>query len=246
MSSNLTQKAYRYIHSELIGGKLLPGSRLSNRGVAKKVGVSFTPVREALNRLVSEGLLEYRHGSGVFVPVLDRQDILEIYELREILETAAASRVCEKPVENLVAEMAESFERMAAIYVGTNVDDGGLLGDQAGAWQAADSAFHLSLLRAAGNRRLLETVGSLRTSLAATTGGLWQIPGIVGHRFALEPRTQIKRTLDEHRRILDAIKQQDAKAAQAVMVEHIRSGLELALDAHDRNHMEDDNSFLHG
>lgn len=238
MSGNLTQKAYRHIHDELVGGQLLPGCRLSNRGVAKKIGVSFTPVREALNRLVSEGLLEYRQGTGVFVPVLNRQDIREIYELREILESAATVRVCESPTENLCAEMTESFEQMAALYEEAKNDNGKLLDDQAGVWQATDSDFHLSLLRAAGNRRLLDVVGGLQTSLAVTTGGLRPIAGIVGHRFASEPRAQIKRTLDEHRRILDAIKQRDAKTAQAVMTEHIRSGLKVALEAHNRNHMK--------
>ncbi len=247
MSDNLTQKAYRHIHGKLAGGELMPGSRLSNRGVAKEVGVSFTPVREALNRLVSEGLLEYRQGLGVFVPTLNIQEIREIYELREILESEAASRVCENPTTNMIAEMSDSCVLMTDIYEQIEAAaQGTVLSDLSDAWQAADSAFHMALLRAAGNRRLLNTVEGLRTSLTAMLGGLGQMTGIVGHRFSSEPREQIKRTLDEHRRILEALKKGDGDATRAVMIEHIRSGLELALAAHNRNHMGGTNSYLHG
>ena len=247
MSDNLTQKAYRHIHGKLAGGQLLPGSRLSNRGVAREVGVSFTPVREALNRLVSEGLLEYRQGLGVFVPTLNVQEIREIYELREILESEAASRVCENPTTNMIAEMSDSCDLMTKIYEQIEPDaQGNVLGDRSDAWQVADSAFHMSLLRAAGNRRLLDTVEGLRTSLTAMLGGLGQMTGIVGHRFISEPREQVKRTLDEHRRILEALKKGDGAAARDVMIEHIRTGLDLALTAHNRNHMGSPNSFLHG
>ena len=244
MSDNLTQKAYQHIHGQLSGGQLMPGSRLSNRGVAKEVGVSFTPVREALNRLVSEGLLEYRQGLGVFVPTLNSQEIQEIYELREILESAAAERVCKNAPPHMIAEMSDCYKQMADIY--EQIDDdaqGNILGDQSDAWQAADSDFHMSLLRAAGNRRLLDTVEGLRTSLTAMLGGLGQLSGIIGHRFVSEPREQIKRTLDEHRRILEALKNGDGNTAHTVMSEHIHSGLKLALAAHNRKYMGSTNLF---
>ena len=246
MNDTLTQKAYRHIHEKLSGGKLMPGSRLSNRGVAKEVGMSFTPVREALNRLVSEGLLEHRQGLGVFVPLVSSREIREIYELREILESEAASRVCANPTPGVIGEMTESYERMAYIYEQTQQDTrSNTFAYHAAAWQAADSKFHISLLHAAGNRRLLDIVEGLQTSLKAMMGGLQDTPVIVGHRFISEPHEQIKRTLDEHQRILEALKQGDAEAAKAVMTEHIRSGLDLALAAHNRNRMNGSNSF-HG
>lgn len=244
MTDNLTQKAYRHIHGQLSGGQLMPGSRLSNRGVAKEVGISFTPVREALNRLVSEGLLEYRQGLGVFVPILNIQEIREIYELREILESEAAARVCENTSPSMIAEMTNCYDKMVEIYEQINIE--GVIDDQAAdALQVADSNFHMSLLRAAGNRRLLDTAEGLRTSLKAMLGGLGQMSRIVGHRFDIEPREQVKRTMDEHRRILEVIVNGDADGARAVMTEHIRSGLSLALAAHNLNHMNGTNSFLH-
>jgi DNA-binding GntR family transcriptional regulator len=238
MSDTLTQKAYRHIHEKLSGGKLQPGSRLSNRGVAREVGMSFTPVREALNRLVSEGLLEHRQGLGVFVPFVSGREIREIYELREILESQAASRVCTNPTPGVIGEMADSYDLMASIYEQTRQDaKNNTFASHATAWQAADSTFHMSLLHAAGNRRLLDIVEGLQTSLNAMMGGLQETPVLVGHRFVSEPHEQIKRTLEEHSRILDALKAGDAQSAKTVMVEHIRSGMELALAAHQRSRM---------
>lgn len=234
-SDTLTQKAYQHIHNQLSGGLLRPGARLSNRGVAKEVGISFTPVREALSRLVSEGLLEYRQGLGVFVPMPNAQEICECYELREILESEAAARVCGNLPPGMLAEMTASFETMQNI--GAEIQGGTMSDENTAAWQNADSNFHMVLLRATGNRRLLDTVEGLRTSLRVTMGGLQGVAGIVGHRFTNESHQHIRRTLDEHGRILDALKQGDAAVAKAVMTEHIRSGLKLALESHNRHHM---------
>ena len=65
VATNLTQQAYDYIMGRLHSGQLAPGSRLTNRGIAVEIGTSFTPVREALNRLVSEGILLHQPGIGV-------------------------------------------------------------------------------------------------------------------------------------------------------------------------------------
>ena len=76
--------------------------------------------------------------------------------------------------------------------------------------------------------------------------GIWETSRIVGQRFVSESFKQhVKRTLNEHQRILQAMEKNDGESARAVMVEHIRSGLELALAAHNRNHM-DGNSSLRG
>ena len=112
---NLTQKAYWHIHDKLCHGVLQPGSRLSNRKVAKEIGISFTPVREALSRLVSEGLLEYRQGVGVFVPVVSIQEIRENYELCEIIESEVATRAVTNLPASMFVEMRKSYDHMVNI-----------------------------------------------------------------------------------------------------------------------------------
>ena len=76
---NLTNVAYAHIHNKLGAGSLSPGTRLSNRKVAKEIGVGVSPVRGALTRLIQEGLLDHRPGIGTFVPTPDRREITEVY-----------------------------------------------------------------------------------------------------------------------------------------------------------------------
>lgn len=239
MAPDLTQKVYQHIYNKLSKGLLKPGSRLSNRGVAKEVGISFTPVRVAFNQLVNEGLLEHRHGVGVFVPTVSVHEIHESYELREFLESEAAARACRNPSPIMLAEMAESYEEMENICEKILVDpDINARQKYSSAWQAADLAFHMSLLRSTGNRRIVDTVMGLRTSLTVLEISLRVMSNvpepseIVGQQMANESQGHIKRTLDEHRRILESLKQGDAEMARTLTSEHIRSGLELTLVSH--------------
>ena len=246
-SGTLKQKAYQYIHDKLSGGQLPPGSQLSNRGVAKEVGISFTPVREAVSRLVSEGLLEYRQGVGVFVPMSNAQEIREGYELREMLESEAAARVSRNPSPHMLAKMSESYDRMAEIFVKiSKIEKGASIHEHAAEWQEADSDFHMALLRGTGNRRLLNTINNLRTSLKVMMSGIQESSEIVGHRFSTDSHDHVERVLDEHRRILEAIKQGDADTARLIIAAHLHDGMEVALATHHNHHMDDTASSIHG
>ena len=252
MNCNLTQKAYRYIHSKLCEGQLRPGSRLSNRGIAKEVGISFTPIREALNRLVSEGLLEYRQGIGVFVPILSQQEIREIYELREIIESEVASQIASTAPAAMLAEMSQYCNHMARIFEKVfNVDTSYTFNDLASEWQTSDSMFHMSLLRASGNRRMLNTIEDLQTLIKAmmlsamrtSTAEADEPHWMAEHYFLSESRSQMERILTEHRHILRALEQGDSKTVKAVTIQHIRTGLEGALEAYHHKHMGETTPF---
>ena len=238
MTDTLTQKAYRHIHDKLSQGQLPPGTRLSNRGMAKEIGISLTPVREALNRLVSEGLLEHRQGLGVFVPQINPQEIREIYELREILESEAAFRACTNSNHNTISEMNDYYQQMADIHEQMQAtSDAEAFEQLATDWQTADSAFHMTLLYAAGNRRLYDVVQGLQTSLKAMLGSLQRTPVLVAHRFDRGSEAQIERTLREHGQIIEALEQGDAKGGKRLMAEHIRTGCKQALAKLQHNRM---------
>lgn len=233
MSDNLTQRAYQHIHGKLTGGALSPGVRLSNRTFAKEMGISLTPIRGAFNRLISEGLLEYRPGLGVFVPMPNRREIEELYEFRETLECAAVGKVCGNPsprmfeeMESSLAELDEIVERLE--QAGRTFKDE----QQLERLRLVDIRFHLALLRAAGNRRMVETVEDLRIRTR-----------IVCHRFQDEEFSNLPRTADEHRRIIEALRDGDAKEARRVLSDHIRHGCQLALESHDQRYM--DSSWKH-
>ena len=227
MSESLADKAYHQIRQWLLSGKLEPGARLSNRGMADQLNISFTPVREALGRLVSEGLLEYRNGLGVFVPEIDRHGIEDIYELRETIECAAIAKIGHNMSKVALAEMDELLQQMTEI--GRLIQDENSpehkqdLTDQ---HAQIDFEFHLTLLRAAGNRLALDTVAGLR-----------RMATIVAHSFDVDSWGEWTRTYDEHCRILNALQQGDATEACRIMSEHIRNGCQTTLAAHDRHYM---------
>ncbi|HLA84181.1 MAG TPA: GntR family transcriptional regulator [Thermoguttaceae bacterium] len=236
MSENLSQKAYWHIHDKLTTGTLKPGFRLSNRAVAREVGISFTPVREALNRLVSEGLLEYREGLGVFVPQASRREIEELYEVREMLECAVVVRACGRLPGATLGEMRHLQDQMQIIV--DLVDGTGRIAEHGERFRELDSAFHLTLIRGTGNRQLLETVTDLRKKCAIKSGGESGMAALIGHVFQTEPIESVQRTCRDHDHLLELLKDSSGEEeAGLLMGRHIRNGRQLALAAMERTYM---------
>ena len=252
MNNTLTQKAYQHIYDQLSRGQLQLGKRLSNRSIAKEIGISFTPVREALSRLVSEGVLEYRQGIGVLVPILNVQEIRENYELREIIEAEVVARIVKVHSETMLVEMTKTYEHMKDLLSRTpDLTRKNDLVDLVLAWQANDLKFHLALLRALNNRRLLDMVKELHASLTMKmTGTLFNsIPSNLSkdmemYSFFQKFREHLSYFLQEHKYILEIIRQRDPITTKAMVVQHIRSELQLFLNIHYHKHMTSVVPFL--
>ena len=97
----------------LTRGDLAPGTRLVNRSLAKELGISFTPLREAINQLASEGLVEYVPGGGAFVRRLDRHQLAQLYDLREALEPFAAAEAAKHITEHELEELRGDLRGLA-------------------------------------------------------------------------------------------------------------------------------------
>src|SRR5438105_1695997 len=93
--ANASDVAFESIRRALVEGRFAPGARLREVALAQQLGISPTPVREALARLKQEGLIEFEPRRGAVVPHPGREDVLEVYELRELLEAFAARRAAE-------------------------------------------------------------------------------------------------------------------------------------------------------
>ncbi|KKK67281.1 hypothetical protein LCGC14_2955640, partial [marine sediment metagenome] len=200
------------------------------------LGVSLTPVRGAFNRLISEGLLEHYPGLGVLVPTPSRREIAEIYEFREAVECAAAAKVCECPDPAVLDAMAAAIdleesmlnEHGPAMVAEMQRRNGE--GSECGLlerWRRIDEEFHLAYIRAARNRRMLETVEDLRVR-----------GQMVYERLVETPIESWKHTIEEHRQILDAFRRADAEEARRLIAEYIRLACRELLDAHERQYME--------
>ena len=186
------------LRDEIQDGTLQPGTRLRQNEVARRFGVSTTPVREAFAQLQAEGLvrIDPHRGAVVFHPTAE--DLLEFYEIREVLESLAVVRAIPRLAPNVVKEMQALIDRMRRA-------------DDARRWLRLNDEFHLKLYACAEMPRLASLIENLRDA---------STPYI--HMFVAARRPG-ERGDEEHQRILDACVRRDAAAAELFVREHLRS-----------------------
>ncbi len=235
-TSTLKERAYTRIKSMLIEGALAPGQRLSNRKLATELGVSMIPVREAITQLASEGLVDYRAGEGCFVSKQSREDLIDVYDLREALECHAVTRAASlagpehiQALQDTNDTMASAARQLEKEQKRSPLTPGAQTGvetpwpaELVAAWLDADTRFHWTIFQAAGNKRSLETVQKLRL-----------LTQIFSTRFKRRKIQDLKLTLEEHAQIIDALTRHDPAAAAVTMSKHIRRGRDQALKRFD-------------
>jgi DNA-binding GntR family transcriptional regulator len=230
MKTSLKETAYRHIRSKLLTRELKPGSPLSHRALAKEIGVSFTPVRDAISQLTLEGLLETHPKRGTTVADIGRDDLAELYDVREALECHGVA----KPDARFREADFEELERQTAQMeeVAAEVDKTGgqsWTAEQSDRFMVADASFHVTLLRGAGNRKAIRIVNDLRV-----------MTRIFGHRNREDlPAGDLNVVCREHREIIEALRENDGARARDVLGEHLRRGCRRALAAFDRSRMEE-------
>jgi DNA-binding GntR family transcriptional regulator len=210
--SSFSQLAYDHIRSKLAHG--LPGLReLSEPLLARELGISRTPIREAIRQLESEGLLEQRAKRGTFVRRPDRQELDEIYQVRLLLEPFAAAEAARlldaaslRKLDDLLAAMRDVIEQSRA--VASESDRDRLLQIHA----VHDTDFHAVIVRGGNNRRIVKIVADANV-LAMAMSFPKDSP-----RGALP---SMARSYREHKRILQALRRRDAAAARDAMSQHL-------------------------
>ena len=223
---SMRQRAYDHLQRKLLSGELAAGSVVSEQSLATEIGMSRTPVREAIRTLEQEGVLEQVPRYGTIVRRADRNDLIELYELRESIEPFAVAkaalavlpedlislrRVCDE-IGTLVKELKKS--KLPALDA-----------PQMQRLLSADLGFHLLLLRAAGSQRMMKIVSESRL-----------LTGIFGTQRQAHTIAVLQQTHQDHLAILEAVESGNAKAASRDMAEHIRHSKQQALDAYDREH----------
>jgi DNA-binding GntR family transcriptional regulator len=223
-SSSRKTTAYRFLHSRIVDGRLAPGEPISEVSLAKEIGISRTPVREAMGQLIAEGLLKQVPGRGAVVVQPTRADLVELYELREALEVYAVVKVASQPLLPEDAQrLEELYEALCAMERDLETSGGRRLSPEAmDRFLTTDIHFHTILLRAAGNHHILKVVRNTRVMLR-TFRAL-----APGHDLK-----QMRETNESHRRILDAVRAGDAAAAAAECGHHIRNSCMLRMAAFD-------------
>ncbi|MEM9282574.1 MAG: GntR family transcriptional regulator [Verrucomicrobiota bacterium] len=219
MSKNHSQRAYRHIRRKLLDGSVSPGARLSYGNIGKEIGISATPVREAVGQLASEGFIELVPQLGAVVRELSPEEAIELYELREALESYAAARASERISSKQLDEIDLNLKSSSSLIEKVNTS-GRDTADKKTARQfhALDLAFHMTLIEASENRRMLKVVGDSHI--------LTRIFHADRHEFTTEI---LEATQREHETIAAAIRKRNPEAASKAMSQHIRNSLQLTI-----------------
>lgn len=201
---SLAERVYGDLKAALKTSRFEPGERVREEAVADWLQVSRTPVREALRRLQSENLLVLTE-HGLAVPQLSRNQIFELYAIREVLEGAAAALAARHASPAEVAYMQQILDAQAA----AKNDEARLL--------ATNRELHGCIYRAANNRYLVRTLQSLQDELAQLRGTTFSWP-----RRPAE-------ALREHSAIVQAIEARNAAAAEKAARSHVATALAIRL-----------------
>lgn len=197
-------RVYEALLNGIILGELAPGAQLNADNVAQQLKVSTTPVRDALNHLVKDGLVFKLPYQGWFVSRFQEREIRDIYEMRTGLECFSVRLACER----ITPEEIESLRAHQA------TGEAALAREDMETYRLYNQELHAAIMRAARNSQLPAVVGqiSLKTQmLSAKTIRLGGRPS---------------RAVQEHRRLIDLIADRDARAAQELTQVHILSALE--------------------
>jgi len=183
------------LRESIVNGSLAPGSQLSEAELATRFGVSRGPVREALQRLIQEGLVRAEPHRGVFVPVLTDADVRDIYLAREALESAAVQQIIATSRSEAAADALD--ERVALMAKAEAADD----------WEAVgrhDLDFHTALVAATGSERLQRMFSTVISETRICLGVL----------TSADARSDL---VEEHRQIAAMIRKGRSDKALAVL-----------------------------
>ena len=195
---SLVDEAYQALKTAIRDNVFPPGHQAAEPEIARQLGMSRTPVHEAIIRLQEEGLVQVLPRRGILISPISADDMREIYDVLIAVEGMAAARLADAGGGPAVAALEQATAAMEQALERQSLQD----------WAAADEGFHELLTERCGNRRLARVAATVRDQ---------------SHRarlFTLHLRPLPVASAAEHRRITDAIRQGDAAAAEAAARTH--------------------------
>lgn len=220
MKTPLPKKVHKALRDRMFDGTLAPGTRLDYKQLAHELGVSTTPVREAVAQLASEGIVDLVPRLGAVVRSLNPMAAREFYEVREAVETFAALKAAERLSPRHLEMLRKHLGTMQSLYQGvldrseSRLDPPLLL-----QFLDADLNFHRTILLGARNPALARTVeeSHIQSRIFFADRGI-------------HDRMRLSMACGQHAAILEALERRDGPAATAAMRFHIQTSLQFALD----------------
>ena len=205
----LREVVFETLREAIIKGTLKPGERLMEVQLAEEMGVSRTPVREAIRKLELEGFVVMLPRKGAYVSGISTKDIVDVFEVRAGLESLAAGLAAERITE----EELEDLNRFL-VEVIIHAEKGDLE-----KVVQSDSAFHDIIYEASRNRRMVQIINKLREQIQRFRSTSLAYPG------------RIEQTLEEHKKLVKAITERDIVLARSLAQEHVENAENSMLEA---------------
>ena len=200
--TNINEKIYDWLKKRIINCTYPPGHKLNVRQLRKDLGVSQTPIKDALFRLAGEGLIEISSRKGTYVKEVTDQDIAEIYDTRLILESGAGEIIAKRITDEQIKEL-EGFYK-ATLRTDADADYR--------IFMERESEFHLAIMRYTNNSKLISIYKQLNAHMQSV-------------RFSYGGRVKrLPNTNQEHENILKALKKRDPVKAKEAIKNHLLSG----------------------
>ncbi|WP_333822462.1 GntR family transcriptional regulator [Pinisolibacter sp.] len=196
-TDSVVDRVYEALKEMAVGYAVRPGERINEGRIATQLGVSRTPLREALNRLKMEGFLRFEPGRGFFCRELDPQEVFQLYELRKTIETAAVRLAVARADDREIAALAGFLDATGPGSDGRSV----------GELTELDETFHARLMMLSRNDEMLRVLDNVDARIRFVR---WIDMG--------EGRST---TQGEHRAVVEALARRDADAAAAILERHI-------------------------
>lgn len=200
----LYEEVAERLRQRIYARELAPGDWIDELRIAEELGISRTPLREALKVLATEGLVTMKLRRGAYVAEASPKDLADVYHLLSLLETDAARTVARQASDAALAELQALHQQLEEAVADT------------ARFFALNEAFHLRLLELADNRWRLQLVQDLRKAMK------------LHRQHSLQRSGRLHQSLAEHRRLLQALRARDPEQAAACMQAHFEKGLEAA------------------
>jgi DNA-binding GntR family transcriptional regulator len=197
--TRLAEKMREDFEEAIATGRLLPGTHLDETELAQRYGVSRTPIREAINQLAGEGLVDLRPRRGAVVASVSPQRLLEMFDVMAELEGMCARLAARRITPEDLSRLEHAHLECQAAVARSDVDG----------YFYANERFHQAVFSAAGNQFLMEQVLALQKRMRPY------------RRLQLRVRNRLQKSFDEHRSILQAIKDGEPSAAAEAARGHV-------------------------
>jgi len=212
--TRLAERIFEYVIKNIANGTFAPSEKISQRNLAKHLGVSQVPVREAMEKLQQSGWIDRFPQRGTFVKRFTEQEILDVFQIREMHEVAAVGILAERITREQLGELKNIADALQSANSGQHSED----------YVVIDTQFHTQIIHLLGNERLDEIYKSvLLQTRSFMLMGAARVPFVWGSRME-DPGDPTS-----HKPIYEALEKGDAELVQRLMRRHIRAGCDLAM-----------------